>query len=137
MKLNLVSIFIIAVALVIFGARYIHEPWPPLRIAGAILMLLSSSLIFVARFQLGRSFSVRAKATRLVTTGIYRRLRNPIYIFGCFLFVGLAMFISTWWPLALLLLIIPMQILRARREAAVLEAEFGDEYRRYRAGTWM
>lgn len=137
MKLNLVSIFIIAVALVVFGARYIHEPWPPLRIAGALLMLLSLSLIFVARFQLGRSFSVRAKATRLVTTGIYRRLRNPIYIFGCLLFVGLAMFISTWWPLALLLLIIPMQILRARREAAVLEAEFGDEYRRYRAGTWM
>jgi protein-S-isoprenylcysteine O-methyltransferase Ste14 len=47
------------------------------------------------------------------------------------------MFIPTWWPLALLLLIIPMQIVRARREAAVLEAEFGDEYRRYRAGTWM
>lgn len=137
MKLNLVSIFIIAVALVVFGARYIHEPWPPLRIAGALLILLSLSLIFVARFQLGRSFSVRAKATRLVTTGIYRRLRNPIYIFGCSLFVGLAMFLSTWWPLALLLLIIPMQIVRAHREAAVLEAEFGDEYRRYRAGTWM
>jgi protein-S-isoprenylcysteine O-methyltransferase Ste14 len=137
MKLNLVSIFIVAVALVVFGARYLHEPWPPLRIAGALLILLSLSLIFVARFQLGRSFSVRAKATRLVTTGIYRRLRNPIYIFGCSLFVGLAMFLSTWWPLALLLLIIPMQIVRAHREAAVLEAEFGDEYRRYRAGTWM
>jgi protein-S-isoprenylcysteine O-methyltransferase Ste14 len=80
---------------------------------------------------------VRAKATRLVTTGLYRRLRNPIYVFGCSLFIGLAMFIPTWWPLALLLLIIPMQIVRARREAAVLEAEFGDEYKRYRAGTWM
>ena len=137
MKLNLVTFLIIAVALVIFGARYIHEPWPPLRIAGGFLILLSLILIFTARFQLGRSFSVRAKATRLVTTGLYRWLRNPIYIFGCVFFIGLALFIPTWWPLALLLLIIPMQIVRARREAAVLEAEFGDEYRRYRAGTWM
>jgi protein-S-isoprenylcysteine O-methyltransferase Ste14 len=137
MKLNLITILIITVALVVFGARYIHEPWPPLRIAGATLMLLSLTVIFAARLQLGRSFSVRAKATRLVTTGLYRRLRNPIYVFGCFLFIGLAMFIPTWWPLALLLLIIPMQFVRARREAAVLEAEFGEEYRRYRAGTWL
>ena len=137
MKLNLVTFLIIAVAAVVFGARYIHEPWPPLRIAGALLMLLSLALLFTARLQLGRSFAVRAKATRLVTTGLYRRLRNPIYVFGCSLFIGLAMFIPTWWPLALLLLIIPMQIARARREAAVLEAEFGDEYKRYRAGTWM
>src|SRR5579859_2016054 len=137
MKLNLVTFLIIAVALVAFGAPYIHEPWPPLRIAGGLLIGLSLVLIFTARFQLGRSFSVRAKATRLVTTGLYRRLRNPIYIFGCVLFIGLAMFIPTWWPLALLLVVIPMQIVRARREAAVLEAQFGDEYRRYRAGTWM
>jgi protein-S-isoprenylcysteine O-methyltransferase Ste14 len=137
MKLNLVTLLIILAAVVVFGARYIDEPWPPMRIAGATLMLLSLALLFTARLQLGRSFSVRAKATRLVTTGLYRRLRNPIYIFGSFLFIGLAMFIPTWWPLVLLLLIIPMQIARARREAAILEAEFGDEYRRYRARTWM
>jgi protein-S-isoprenylcysteine O-methyltransferase Ste14 len=137
MKLNLVTFLVITVAAVVFGARYIDQPWPPLRIAGAIVMLLSLAFIFTARLQLGRSFAVRAKATRLVTTGLYRRLRNPIYIFGCLFFIGLAMFIPTWWPLALLLLIIPMQVVRARREAAVLEAEFGEEYKRYRAGTWM
>jgi protein-S-isoprenylcysteine O-methyltransferase Ste14 len=137
MKLNLVTILIIVVAAFVFGAKYIHGPWPALRIVGAILILLSLAAILTARVQLGRSFSVRAKATRLVTTGIYRRMRNPIYVFGCLLFIGLAMFIPTWWPLALLLFIIPMQIVRARREAAVLEAEFGDEYRHYRAGTWM
>jgi protein-S-isoprenylcysteine O-methyltransferase Ste14 len=137
MKLNLVTILIVVAAVFVFGAKYIYQPWPPLRIGGAILILLSLAAIFTARLQLGRSFTVRARATRLVTTGIYRRIRNPIYVFGCLLFIGLAMFIPTWWPLALLLLIIPMQIVRARREAAVLEAEFGDEYRRYRAGTWM
>jgi protein-S-isoprenylcysteine O-methyltransferase Ste14 len=38
------------------------------------------------------------------------------------------------------LLIVPvliLQITRARAEARVLEAHFGDEYRRYRASTWF
>ena len=29
------------------------------------------------------------------------------------------------------------QFVRARKEAAVLEKTFGDEYRRYRASTWL
>jgi protein-S-isoprenylcysteine O-methyltransferase Ste14 len=137
MKVNVVSFVVVIIAAGVFGVQYIHQPWPPLRIAGALLMFLSLALVFTARLQLGRSFSVQAKATRLVTTGLYRRLRNPIYTFGCLLFVGLAMFVPTWWPLALLVVLIPMQIMRARREAAILEANFGEEYKRYRAGTWL
>jgi protein-S-isoprenylcysteine O-methyltransferase Ste14 len=33
--------------------------------------------------------------------------------------------------------LIPVQIIRARREAAVLEAKFGDAYREYRKRTWF
>jgi protein-S-isoprenylcysteine O-methyltransferase Ste14 len=137
MKANILSMALVLAALCVLGLRYLHQPWPPLRIAGAAIALASLSLIIIARIQLGRSFSVRAKATRLVTTGLYARIRNPIYIFGCFIFLGLAMFLPAWWLLLLLILVIPMQIVRARREAAVLEATFGDEYRRYRRQTWL
>jgi protein-S-isoprenylcysteine O-methyltransferase Ste14 len=137
MKANILSLAVVIAALCVLAPRYLHEAWPPLRVAGAVVSLASLSLIVVARIQLGRSFSVRAKATRLVTTGLYARIRNPIYIFGCFFFLGLAMFIPTWWLLLLLLIVIPMQIVRSRREAAVLEATFGEEYRRYRRQTWL
>ena len=137
MKANILSMAVVVAALCVLGPRYLHQPWPPLRIAGAVIALASLSLIVVARIQLGRSFSLRAKATRLVTTGLYARIRNPIYIFGCFFFLGLAMFIPAWWLLLLLILVIPMQIVRSRREAAVLEATFGEEYRRYRRQTWL
>jgi protein-S-isoprenylcysteine O-methyltransferase Ste14 len=137
MKTNILSMVVLVAALCVLGPRYLHEPWPPLRVAGGSIALVSLLLIVVARFQLGRSFSVRAKATRLVTTGLYARVRNPIYISGCFFFLGLAMFLSAWWFLLLLILVIPMQIVRARREAAVLEATFGDEYRQYRRQTWL
>jgi protein-S-isoprenylcysteine O-methyltransferase Ste14 len=33
--------------------------------------------------------------------------------------------------------LIPMQIVRARKEARVLEEKFGEEYRAYRARTWF
>jgi protein-S-isoprenylcysteine O-methyltransferase Ste14 len=36
-----------------------------------------------------------------------------------------------------LLVIIPVQILRARRESRVLEEKFGEEYREYRRRTWF
>jgi protein-S-isoprenylcysteine O-methyltransferase Ste14 len=136
-KANVLSILVILVALCFFAPRYLHEPWPALRLSGAVIIVLSLFLLILARIQLGRAFSVRAKATRLVTTGLYSRIRNPIYVFGCFFFLGLAMFIPAWWLLLLLVIVIPMQIVRARREAAVLEATFGEEYRDYRRQTWF
>ncbi len=86
MKANILSLVILLAALLFLGPRYLHQPWTSLRVAGAVISLSSLGLILVARFQLGRAFSIRAKATRLVTTGLYARIRNPIYIAGCFFF---------------------------------------------------
>jgi protein-S-isoprenylcysteine O-methyltransferase Ste14 len=137
MKTNILSSIFLIVALAVLALQFRDQPWPPLRIAGAAIALASLCLILAARIQLGRAFSIRAKATRLVTTGLYARLRNPIYVFGCFFFLGIAMFIPFWPLLLVLIIVIPMQIARARREAAVLEASFGEEYRRYRRQTWL
>jgi protein-S-isoprenylcysteine O-methyltransferase Ste14 len=137
MKTNILTSIVLIAALALLSRQFIHQPWPPLRIAGAAIAVTSLALILVARFQLGRAFSIRAKAIRLVTTGLYGRLRNPIYVFGCLFFLGIAMFIPFWWLLLALIIVIPMQIVRARREAAVLEAAFGEEYRRYRRQTWF
>ncbi len=137
MKFNILTTLLLAIGFIFFAVRYGGGPWPPLRIAGAVLIVISLLGVIAARVQLGGAFSVRAKATRLVTTGLYSRVRNPIYCFGMLLFVGMALFTRTWAILLVLLVLIPMQVKRARREAAVLEAEFGDDYRRYRAQTWF
>ena len=137
MKLNLLTSLFLIAALTIVALQFVHQPWPPLRIAGAAIALAALVLILIARLQLGRAFSIRAKASRLVTTGLYARLRNPIYVFGCFFFLGIAMFIPFWPLLLALIIVIPMQVARARREAAILEATFGEEYCRYRRQTWF
>jgi protein-S-isoprenylcysteine O-methyltransferase Ste14 len=86
---------------------------------------------------LGRSFSVQAKATALVTTGIYSRIRNPIYVFGALMIVGILIWAHQPWWLLVLVVLVPLQVWRARKEERVLEERFGEEYRDYNRKTWF
>ena len=112
--------------------------WTVRYLVGIGMAVVSFTLWMLARIQLGSSFSVRAEAKALVTTGLYSKLRHPIYLFGGLAYLGLFL---AWGKLlltlAFLALIIPTQIVRLRKEEAVLEKAFGDGYRRYRANTWF
>jgi protein-S-isoprenylcysteine O-methyltransferase Ste14 len=133
----LLVLAIVEVTFVVLLTKAAHVTWPPTRIIGACLMLLVIAWVCIARFQLGRSFSLTPQARQLVTTGIYARIRNPIYLASPFLLIGLSLVIARWWPMLLILILVPVQIVRGRREAKVLRAAFGAEYDRYRARTWF
>jgi len=130
---TLVPLIAIAFLLVNFA----HPPWTVVRIIGLILVLAAGTGLTVARLQLGNSFSIRPEAHALVTQGIYSKIRNPVYVFGVILFAGLLLFLNEPKWSWLLLILIAMQVLRARAESRVLEERFGDTYRRYRAATWF
>ena len=129
----------LVVGLVALAAVFRTGPGPHglTRWLGLVISLVGFVGVIVSRFTLGRSFSVAPKATALVTHGIYSRIRNPIYVSGVILIIGVAVMLWKLNVLAFLLAIIPMQIIRARKEASVLEAQFGDEYRAYRQRTWF
>jgi protein-S-isoprenylcysteine O-methyltransferase Ste14 len=111
--------------------------WDLQRCLGAALVLLGIAGIATARYQLGKSFSVTAKAHQLVTHGIYSKIRNPIYVSGGVMLAGFVLVLHRPVLWLVLLALIVMQTLRARREAQVLEAAFGDAYRDYRRKTWF
>jgi protein-S-isoprenylcysteine O-methyltransferase Ste14 len=106
-------------------------------LCGTVLALIGISMIALARYQLGTSFSVAAQARQLVTCGLYSKIRNPIYVFGMVMIAGLFLVIQIRALWVVLLAVLIGQTVRARREAAVLEAAFGDEYREYRSKTWF
>jgi len=112
-------------------------PWHLLRCLGTALMLIGIAGVATARYQLGKSFAIKAEAHQLVTRGIYSKIRNPIYVSGGVMLAGLVLVLHRPVLWLLLLALIVMQTLRAHREAQVLEAAFGDAYREYRRKTWF
>jgi protein-S-isoprenylcysteine O-methyltransferase Ste14 len=117
--------------------RYPPQHLGGMEIAGLAIAIVGLGLTAVARLQLGYAFTIRPEARMLVTTGLYSKFRNPVYVFSAIGLAGLALYFDQpRWLLALLLLV-PVQFLRARAEARVLEEKFGDAYRRYKASVWL
>ena len=113
------------------------SPWNAQRYIGTMLAVVGVTFIIVARVQLGKSFSIKPEAHELVTTGLYSKIRNPIYVFGTVVLTGVAMLVQKLSLWVILVVLVIVQVIRARREARVLEAAFGDAYREYRRKTWF
>ncbi len=101
------------------------------------LSVVCAVLWFVARWQLGAAFSVQPEARHLVATGLYARIRHPIYVFGTGAFLLVLLALQGWKGLAIWAILIPIQLVRAAREDRVLAAAFGTEYEEYRRSTWF
>ncbi len=140
MKLRKHDLEILGTSLVFLLVFYVgrNGTWTPKHIAGAVLLAIGFIGWLTSRLQIREFFAVTAQAQGLVTRGIYSRIRNPIYFFGVVFFAGMALYLPLpRWALLVLLVIIFMQVLRARNEARVLEAKFGAAYREYRRKTWF
>ena len=88
--------------------------------------------------QLGEGFSFRPEARHLVTTGLYSRMRNPVCVYNTIAIAAMC-FAMHWdiFGIVYAVLLSAVQWRRARAEAVVLEGAFGEEYRHYRARTWV
>lgn len=137
MRLNLITLLGPVAGLVFLGVYALHMRWTPASTVGAVMAFVGAILIITARLQLGGAFSVRAKASKLVTTGVYSKIRNPIYVFAEFFMIGIGLMLPLWPLIVVAIALIPLQVMRARKEAQVLAAAFGEEYLRYRAQTWF
>jgi protein-S-isoprenylcysteine O-methyltransferase Ste14 len=114
-----------------------NTPWNVQRWIGTALVVVGMGLIGLARYQLGKSFAIRAEAHELVTHGLYSKIRNPIYVSSLVLFTGVVLVLQQpvlWIALSAMVVV---QVIRARREARVLEMAFGERYREYRRKTWF
>ena len=138
MKLNIATLVVIVVAVVFFVMQRTKFRGRLCALPELPLPLPSFLLFVLARIQLGRAFSVQAKATTLVTTGLYSRIRNPIYVFGGVDDRGSDSSGSksrgSCWSFVIL---IPLQVIRSRKEAQVLAEKFGAAYEEYKRQTWF
>jgi protein-S-isoprenylcysteine O-methyltransferase Ste14 len=100
-------------------------------IAGGLVLALSA----VATFRRARTSMIPNRpATVLVTSGPYRFSRNPMYVSLILLYTGAALLANTWWPLALLPLVL-LALYRSVivREERYLAEAFAETYAQYRS----
>ncbi len=137
MKLNLITLAAVVIAGILWATHTSQIQFTHAHLAGAAILIPSFILFVISRVQLGSAFSVKAKASSLVTTGIYSRIRNPIYVFGSLMIAGVIVWASRPIFLLIFLVIVPLQIYRARNEERVLQEKFGDAYVEYKQKTWF
>lgn len=103
--------------------------------AGIVLLLVGFWVIAITRRQFhlaNQPTDPGHPTTQLITTGIFAWSRNPLYLAGGVIFLGLgAVLNSLWMVIALVPTMIALHLILITPEERYLEAKFGDAYRQY------
>lgn len=108
----------------------------PLRIASVVLFVVFGALFLLMSFshfkRTGQKPEPWTSTPEIITVGIYRYTRNPMYVGMGLLQLAFAFGLNSLWiaaftPLSLFL----VYLIAVRHEEAYLESKFGDSYREY------
>ncbi len=106
-------------------------------LAGTGLIIVGVVLVVLARrefAQYGQPTDPGHPTSKVITTGVFSVSRNPLYLGGICILVGIALTIDLPWVLVLLLpAIVACHFVLVGPEETYLAAHFGEEYARYTA----
>ncbi len=113
--------------------------FPVVSIIGLGLIIIGLTIMIVGQVTLWRNYSgsvVIRENHQLVTHGIFRFTRNPIYLGLIMIFVtGFPVFAASMYGFLISLFLIPIILNRIRLEEELLTEEFQDAYQKYKETT--
>jgi protein-S-isoprenylcysteine O-methyltransferase Ste14 len=133
-KNTYVDILFVVIFWIYFLSKGISGVW---QILGFILTLLSAVFWLFARWEINDAFSVRPMARKIVSTGVYSKIRHPIYIASILTGLGFCLMAQKWYVYVLVFCLLVVQLLRAMQEEKILTKTFGQEYIEYKKSTWF
>jgi protein-S-isoprenylcysteine O-methyltransferase Ste14 len=108
-------------------------------IVGLALLIIGLIIMIVSQATLWRNYSstvVIREGHQLITHGIYRFTRNPIYLGGIMaVCIGIPLYTSSLYGFLTMLILIPIILNRVRMEERILSEEFGDAFQKYKETT--
>lgn len=107
-------------------------------IVGISMVIIGLTINLVAAFTLRRSYSSTLEIRedhRLVTHGIFRFIRHPIYLGSIIVSFGVPVFVWTLYGFLILAGLVPLVLHRIKLEEKMLIEEYGDTYRKYMEST--
>jgi protein-S-isoprenylcysteine O-methyltransferase Ste14 len=104
-------------------------------ISGTLLTSIGLAVWWAGKLALGDSFSAFPKAKRLIMSGIYSRLRHPIYTGLSTMLLGWCVIIQNLTIALITLGFIICLIIRAYLEEKILTKKFGKTYLNYKKNT--
>ena len=119
------------------GSRSLEELSAP-NIIGLLLFVVGLAIAVVAVRTLGRFYAstlVTREGHRLISHGIYRYMRHPIYFGVIMMCFGAPVYAPSLYGFFVMSALIPLFLIRIRIEEAMLIEEFGDAYRSYKEET--
>lgn len=131
-KINALLALGLGYALLLLPRAPPHVAWDLLASA---FLLLGNFMCLLSVSTLGRNLSIMPEARKLVTAGLYGRIRHPLYLSELVADIGVFMQFRSGWALAILLAVLYFQIQRMRWEEQILMRTFED-YAAYRLRTW-
>lgn len=107
-------------------------------IAGLSLFIIGLSIAIVATCTLKQFYSstlMTREDHQLITHGIYRFARHPIYLGVLIAIMGVPVYAPSLYGFLIMSLLIPIILFRIKMEEEMLSEHFGDEYQAYRKTT--
>ena len=108
------------------------------RIVGLASFFLGLAIATTGQITLWKNYSgtvVIREGHQLVTHGLYRFVRNPMYFGVIMALIGLPMFASSLNGVLTMSLLIPLFLNRIRMEEKLLTEEFQEQYLEYKSTT--
>jgi protein-S-isoprenylcysteine O-methyltransferase Ste14 len=109
--------------------------FPVQSIIGMALIIIGLIIMIVGQATLWRNYSsfvVIRVDHQLITHGIYRFTRNPIYLGAIMVFTGLPVYAASLYGFLTMLVLIPIFLNRIRLEEKLLTEEFQEAYQKYK-----
>lgn len=132
------SLYMLPLILAYLGPKNFGFGHDNLVYLGLAIGALGLILWILAMLTLGSSLKVLPGTDRLVTRGVYRYFRHPIYIGIVLTLSGLFLACGSQICLVYVItIVVPLNIFRARSEEKFLRKQLGDTYQKYRSSTYF